>query len=51
MWNKLYLRLWAHIQMVNAYLAQERGDYLAKAEFENEARRYTSELRRQEILK
>ena len=50
MLHKLHLRIWAHINMVNAYLAQERGDYLLKAEYENEAIRYRSELRRLEIL-
>jgi hypothetical protein len=50
MWYRLYLRVWAHINMVNAYLAQERGEYLLKAEYENEAIRYRSELRRLEIL-
>lgn len=50
MFYKLYLRIWAHISLVNAYLAQERGDYLAKAEYENESIRYKSELRRLEIL-
>ena len=50
MWYKLYLRIWAHVSMCNAYMAQERGDYLAKAEYENEANRYRSELHRLEIL-
>jgi len=51
MLTKLYLRFWAHVQMVNAYLAQERGDHVAKAEYENDAMRYQSELQRLEILK
>lgn len=47
---KLHCHFWFRIQMVNAYLAYQRGDRILSAEYENDARRYESELHRMEVL-
>lgn len=50
MLRKVYLNIMFRIQMVEAYLAFHRGEYIAAAEYENQARQYESEMQRLEVL-
>lgn len=47
---KFHCHLWFRLQMMEAYLAYHRGEYILAAELENDARRYESELRRLNVL-
>jgi hypothetical protein len=51
MFERLHCIFWFKINMVHAYLALHRGDKLLAAEYECDAMRYESELKRLEILK
>lgn len=48
--EKLHCRIWAAVQMVNAYLAWHRGEKVVAADFENDANRYVNQLRKLELL-
>lgn len=50
MFKKLHLTVWFKYYMIQAYLAWHRDERVLSAEYENEAMRYESELRRLEIL-